>query len=64
MPRGKPQSVEVVENAEGRYVVVTYADGEVVRKLINPNERPQRKPRKPIAHAKTSALNKSKKERI
>jgi hypothetical protein len=65
MPTGKPQSIEVVENAGGRrYIVATYADGKVVRKLINPNERPRRKPRKPFARAKTGHLDKEKKKQI
>jgi hypothetical protein len=51
VPKGKPRSVEVIEDAMGRFVMATYADGKVTRKQIDPNERPRRKPRKPFARA-------------
>lgn len=51
MAKGKPRSVKVVQKAGHRFVVVTYADGEVVSKQIYPNEQPRRKSRKPYARA-------------
>jgi hypothetical protein len=50
--RGKARNVEVIEKEDGRFVVVTYADGEVVQKRIEPNQKPRRKPRKPFARAR------------
>lgn len=52
MAKGKPASIEVQETEEGRLVVMTYADGEVVRKLIDLKARPKRRPRKPFARLK------------
>jgi hypothetical protein len=51
MAKRKPETVEVVDDGDRRYVVVTYADGSVMKKLVDPNQRPKRKPRKPIARA-------------
>jgi hypothetical protein len=39
--------------------VLTYADGEVVRRTIDPSEKPRRKPRKPVARARTEWINKT-----
>ena len=39
-----------------RFVVATYLDGEVVRKQIDQNDRPRRKPRKPFARARIPSL--------
>ena len=64
MSKGKPESIEVVENAEGRFVIATYPDGEVVMKPVDPNERQRRKPRKPFARARTDFLNKTRKKQI
>jgi hypothetical protein len=64
MPCGKPTSVEVVDTAEGRFVVATYADGSAIRKLVDPNQRPRRKPRKPVARARTASWDKSRKKQI
>jgi hypothetical protein len=46
-----PQSVEVIETAEGRFVVTTTADGETISRRVDPGQKPKRKPRKPIARA-------------
>jgi hypothetical protein len=51
MAKRNPQTVEVIEDGDRRYVVLTYSDGSVVRKLVDPNQRAKRKPRKPIARA-------------
>ena len=47
----KPVSVEVRDEGEQRFVVLTYPDGEVERQLVDPTLKPKRKPRKPIARA-------------
>jgi hypothetical protein len=52
VPRGRPTRVEVLDTAEGRFVIATYADGSVLTKAVDPTERPKRKPRKPIARAR------------
>ena len=64
MPRGRPKSIEVVESEGQRVVVAIYADGEVVRKPIDPKERPRRKPRKPYARAWSAAKDKTRKKQI
>ena len=64
MPGGKPTSVEVLDTAEGRFVVATYADGSIIRKLVDPDQRPRRKPRKPIARVRTASWDKTRKKQI
>jgi hypothetical protein len=64
MFKSKPHSIEVVEERGERFVVATYADGLVVRTRVDPNERPRRKPRKPIARARTESLDKTRKNQI
>ena len=62
MPKGKPRNIEVVDDAGGRFVVETYADGEVVRK--NQNEVPRRKPRKPFARARIPSLDSTRERQL
>jgi hypothetical protein len=62
--KGRPHSIEVVEDRGERFVVATYPDGSVVRKAVDPNERPKRKPRKPIARARTDSLDKTRRKQI
>ena len=62
--KGRPHSIEVVEERGERFVVATYADGLVVRTRVDPNERPRRKPRKPIARATVGFLNKTRRKQI
>jgi hypothetical protein len=64
MAKGRPTSVEVVENSEGRFVIATYADGSVVEKRVDPNARPKRKPRRPIARAGAASWDKTRKKQI
>jgi len=59
VPKRSPSSVEVIDSEEGRVLVLTYADGEVVRRTIDPSEKPRRKPRKPVARARTEWINKT-----
>jgi hypothetical protein len=52
MPRKtRIQDVRIAENSEGRFVVETYADGTVIRRRVEKDAKPRRKPRKPIARA-------------
>lgn len=62
--KGRPHSIEVVEERGERFVVATYADGSVLRKPVDPNERPRRKPRKTIARARTESLDKTRRKQI
>ena len=41
----KTISVEVIEEQQGRIVVTTYTNGEVVRTLVDPSKKATRKPR-------------------
>ena len=45
----KPVSIEVIDEGEQRFVVLTYPDGEIERQLVDPTLKAKRKPRKPIA---------------
>jgi hypothetical protein len=46
MPR-KPVRVEVEGEGDARYVVLTYANGDVVRRRVDPCQKPKRRPRRP-----------------
>jgi len=58
----RPLSVEVIEDAAQRYVETIFDDGEVVRTLVDPNRKPTRRPRKPVARARV--IDYTKKKRI
>jgi hypothetical protein len=45
------QNIEVEENDEGRFVVESYEDGTIVRRRVEKDTKPRRKPRKPFARA-------------
>jgi hypothetical protein len=62
--KDRPHSIEVCEERGERFVVTTYPAGSVVRKAVDPNERPKRKPRKPIARARTESLDKTRRKQI
>jgi len=52
MPRKRRvQDIQVTETAEGRFVVESYEDGTVVRRKVDEDAKPRRKPRKPFARA-------------
>ena len=53
VPKGKPRNVEAIEKEGGRFVIVTYADGEVVQKRIEPNQKPRLMRCSKNAHATT-----------
>jgi hypothetical protein len=42
------ESIEVEVTAEGRFVVETYDDGYVVRRKVESDGTPRRRPRKPF----------------
>jgi len=50
----RPVSIVVVEAGEDRFVEMTYADGETVRRAVDPKKKPARKPRKPYVRAKVT----------
>jgi hypothetical protein len=60
----KPVSIEVQDEADGRFVVLTYANGEVVRRLIDPDKKPTRKPRRPPTKLGLDRFDKTRKKRI
>jgi hypothetical protein len=53
--RRKPISIEVVEDGDERYVVLTYADGEAVKRPVEPARRARRRPRIPQTRLKLQA---------
>ncbi len=62
MPRRKPVGIEVVEDAEGRFVVSTYADGEVVREAVDTARKALRQPRRPQRKLNSERMNRTKKK--
>jgi hypothetical protein len=51
MPR-KPVSVEVVQEGDERYVLLTYANGDVAKRAVQSGLRPRRRPRRPQTRLK------------
>ncbi len=51
MPR-KPVSVSVKGEGDARHLVLTYGNGDVVRREINLDSKPTRKPRRPVSRVK------------
>jgi hypothetical protein len=51
MPR-RPISVEVVEEGEDRYVLLTYANGDVVKRRVETDRKARRRPRRPQTRLK------------
>jgi len=51
MPR-KPLSAEVIEEGEQRFIETIFDDGEIVRIVVDPNKKPTRRPRKPVARVR------------
>jgi hypothetical protein len=63
-PDRKRSSIEVVDQPDGsRFVVTTFPNGDVVKKLVEANAKPVRRPRKPIARANVDRFGKSRKKR-
>ena len=51
MPR-KPVSVVVEGEGDARYVVLTYANGDVVRRRVDRDQKTRRRPRRPPTRIK------------
>jgi len=58
MPR-KPVSIEVVEEGEDRHVLLTYANGEVVKQRVETDKKARRRPRRPQTRLKLPDMKKS-----
>ena len=61
MVRRKPVGVEVVDEPEGRFVVRTYADGEVVREPVV-RKKPARRPRRPPTKVFAAGMDRTRKK--
>jgi hypothetical protein len=53
----KPVSVEVIEEGEERYVLLTYANGDVVKRPVEADRKARRRPRRPQTRLKLSGQN-------
>ena len=60
----KPLSVEIIQEGEARFVVRTYADGEVVRDVVDVNRKPTRRPRIPRRRLKSEDMDKTRRKRF
>jgi hypothetical protein len=60
----KPISVEVRDEADGRFVILTYANNDVVRERVDPKKKPTRRPRRPPTSLGLEALDKTRRKRI
>ena len=62
--RRKPISVEIKDEADGRFVILTYANSDVVRERVAPKKKPTRRPRRPPAKLGLGGLDKTRRKRI
>jgi hypothetical protein len=62
VPRKKAVSIQVVEEAEGRFVVLTFADGEVVREMVDLKKKATRRPRRPQARITAHRMDRTRKK--
>jgi hypothetical protein len=60
----KVESIEVIEEGEDRFVVSTYSDGSIVRTLVNNENRPSRRPRRPRIKLSLDRLDRTRKKRF
>jgi len=60
MTKGKPVEIEIIETADGRILVRSYANGEVSREPVAPKVQ-TRRPRKPMQKV---GLDRTRKKRI
>ena len=58
----KPVSIKVLDEADGRFVILTYADGAVVREAVDPKKRPARRPRRPQQTLKAERMDRTRKK--
>jgi hypothetical protein len=56
MPR-KPVSIEVIEEGDERFVILTYADGETLRRRVETERKAARRPRIPQTRLKLPGKN-------
>jgi hypothetical protein len=56
----RPVKAEVVSQGDERFVVLTYANGEVVKRKVEADLKPTRRPRRPPSHLKMSELRSTK----
>ena len=61
MVKRKPVGVEVVDEPEGRFLVLTYADGEVVREPVV-RRKPARRPRRPPTKVFATSMDRTRKK--
>jgi hypothetical protein len=60
----KPISVEVKDEAGGRFVIRTYANNEVIRERVDTKKKPTRRPRRPPTKLGLEVLDKTRRKRI
>jgi len=60
----KPLSVEIVEEGDERFVVRTFANGDVVRERVDPDKTPMRRPQMRRWVLKSEAMNKTRRKRF
>ena len=61
MVKRNPVAIEVIEEAEGRFMIYSYADGEVVRKPIV-RKKPARRPRRPPTKVFSAGMDRTRKK--
>jgi hypothetical protein len=59
MPR-KPLSAEIVAEGETRVVITAFDDGEIVRTVVDPDQKPARRPRRPVSRARVKDFTRKK----
>ena len=62
MPKKTPVSIEIVEEPGGRFVISTYADGDVVREAVDTTRKPKHRPRRPMQKLNTERMNRTRKK--
>lgn len=60
----KPISIEVKDEAGGRFVIRTYANNEVIRERVDPKKKPSRRPRRPPVKLGLEGLDQTRRKRI
>jgi hypothetical protein len=60
----KPVRVVVQDEADGRFVILTYPNGDVVRQLVDPKKKPIRKPRRPRIKLGLERLDKTRRKQV
>ena len=55
----KPVSVEIIEEGDQRYVVLTYANRDVAKRAVQSGLKPRRRPRRPQTRLKLTREDES-----